>query len=80
MVLVETDKGQARFVAERIRQTLELKRIKVYDEELRVTISIGIAAFPEDAGENQLLMDKADEALYRAKETGRNRICIYGQN
>ena len=78
IILTETDLNGARFAAERIRQAMETKRIRVYDEELRVTISIGIAVFPDDADDLTHLVEKADRALYRAKQTGRNRVCVHG--
>jgi len=40
----------------------------------RVTVSAGVAVFPEDAGEAQPIVEAADRNLYRAKETGRNRV------
>jgi diguanylate cyclase (GGDEF)-like protein len=80
IILAETDKEQARFIAERIRQAIENRIIKVYDENLKVTISIGISVFPENADSVLTLIDKSDHALYRAKQTGRNRICIFGAN
>jgi len=79
VVLIESGKEQSKFVAERIRKAVEQKRIKVYDEDLRVTISIGVTTFPEDAGQAQSIIDKADQALYRAKEAGRNKVCLYSQ-
>jgi two-component system, cell cycle response regulator len=42
---------------------------------LRPGISIGVAAFPEDAPDASSLFQRADEALYRAKQAGKNRIC-----
>ena len=77
IILAETDKEQAKFAAERIRQAVETKHIKAYDEELKLTISIGIATFPEDAKDTDELIEKADSALYQAKQTGRNKVCIY---
>jgi len=76
LVLTDTDKKQAVVVAERIRQAIESKSIRVYDEVLKITISIGIATFPEDAQNSQALIDKADTALYAAKQSGRNRVCV----
>lgn len=75
-ILVETDKEQAGVVAERIRRAVENKYIRVYDEELKVTVSIGISVFPEDAQDDKALIDKADAALYQAKQSGRNRVCV----
>jgi diguanylate cyclase (GGDEF)-like protein len=40
------------------------------------TISIGLATFPADADDPKTLLEKADEALYAAKNTGRNRVCL----
>lgn len=79
IVLTETDKKEAQFAAERIRRAIEDKTIKVYDEDLKVTISIGISAFPQDSEESQALIDRADEAMYRAKQTGRNKVYVYGE-
>ncbi len=76
VILIETDKNQARFAAERIRKAIEEKEIRVYDEDLKITISIGISVFPEHADTKEALIEKADEALYRAKQAGRNRVCI----
>jgi diguanylate cyclase (GGDEF)-like protein len=73
--LAETGLDEARVVAERIRASIENRHIRAYDEELQVTISIGIAMFPEHANDSQGLLSRADEALYQAKKTGRNRVC-----
>lgn len=76
VILPETDVEGAQYVAERIRKTLEESLVTAYDESLKVTISIGIALFPKNAGALNALIDKADQALYRAKESGRNRVCL----
>ena len=77
VILTETDKGQASLAAERIRQAVASKPFLVYDEGLKVTISIGISTFPEDAEKVSDLIDKADKALYLAKQSGRNKVCLY---
>ncbi len=77
IILVETAAQQSGFVAERIRKAVEDRQIKVYDEDIKVTISIGVATFPEDAREPQAIIERADRALYRAKEAGRNKACLY---
>ncbi len=77
VVLTETNLEKAIVVAERIRQAVQQKSIRAYDEDLRMTISIGIATFPEDAKEIGILVDKADRALYEAKTTGRNKVCVF---
>ncbi len=77
LALPETKKEEARFAAERIREAIEDKAIRAYDEDLKITISIGIAVLPEDALDTEALIDRADQALYKAKQAGRNRVCIY---
>jgi diguanylate cyclase (GGDEF)-like protein len=42
---------------------------------IQPTISIGVSAFPDDGDDAEVLQRKADEALYRAKAAGRNRVC-----
>lgn len=74
IILVETPKEEARSVAERIRKTIELKDFKVYDETLKVTLSIGLATFPSDGINVKEVIEAADSALYLAKARGRNRI------
>ncbi|MFA4993364.1 MAG: GGDEF domain-containing protein [Candidatus Omnitrophota bacterium] len=77
IVLAETDKEQASFAAERIRQAIEASVIKAYDEELKVTVSIGVSTFPgNNEQRTQDLIEMADKALYLAKETGKNKVCF----
>jgi len=77
IVITETDKQEALLAGERIRKAIELKNFRVYDEDLKITISIGLSAFPDDAKEAMALIDKADQALYQAKQSGRNKICVW---
>ncbi|TAM38594.1 GGDEF domain-containing protein [bacterium] len=76
IVLAETDREQANFAAERIRQAVASDVIRVYDEKLKVTISIGVSAFPENSGQLNDLIEMADQALYQAKASGKNRVCF----
>lgn len=75
IVLVETDKEQANFAAERICQAVAASSHRIYDEDLKVTVSIGVSTFPDHALSIQDLIDMADQALYLAKETGKNKVC-----
>ncbi|MCX5707621.1 MAG: GGDEF domain-containing protein [Candidatus Omnitrophica bacterium] len=77
VILTETDIQGAQFVAERIRSAAQDAVVQAYDEVLSVTISIGISGFPNDGADLTGLVDKADQALYQAKETGRNRVCVF---
>lgn len=78
VVLPDTDRCGARFAAERIRRAVEAGTIKAYDAEVKITVSLGVATYPEDGTRVEELTDKADWALYRAKREGRNRICAFG--
>ena len=44
---------------------------------IKITASIGVATFPDDAQSEKSLMQFADEAMYRAKQSGKNRIEVY---
>ncbi len=75
ILLPNTDLDGAVELAERLRETLTERRLKVDGEtELAVTVSIGAASrLPTDASLDRLFA-RADQALYRAKEAGRNRV------
>lgn len=79
VVLPITSKDGALFAAERIRRSIESTSIRAFDETLSVTVSIGVASFPQDAKTNQELVDKADWALYRSKRTGKNKVSVYAR-
>ncbi len=75
IVLPETDKDHAGLLAERIRSAIEERGyIIVNDSEVRRTVSIGLAGCPEDALNPMDLLQRADEALYRAKRSGKNCV------
>ena len=63
--------------AERVRECISLAKIPVDDAASpQITVSIGIAEFTESDTHIERLMRRADKALYDAKKTGRNKICI----
>ena len=78
VVLPDSDLTGSKAVAERIRVAAEQKMIQAYDNTVHVTLSIGVAVFPQDGGMVEELMDKADWALYRAKSQGRNCVVAFG--
>lgn len=78
IVLPDTDRDRAYYVAERIRSSVENTPIKAYDVTVKATVSIGLANSPLDGELANELMDKADWALFRAKKSGRNCICAFG--
>lgn len=77
--LPETDEESAAQVAERLRETIESLALKAGDEDFQFTVSIGIAMLSKEDSEFSTILKRADNALYRAKETGRNKVIISGQ-
>ncbi|MBN2189063.1 MAG: diguanylate cyclase [Chitinispirillaceae bacterium] len=78
LILVKTGEEQALETAERIRRSIEGKTLAgPSGGEVRVTMSFGIAVLGEHTREHDDLIKKADKALYRAKERGRNRVEIF---
>ncbi|MDD5477353.1 MAG: diguanylate cyclase [Candidatus Omnitrophica bacterium] len=68
IILPQADKKAAQIIAERLRVQVSLY--------LPTTVSIGIATLPDDASEVEQLIEKADNALYQAKKTGKNKWCV----
>lgn len=73
VLLPETQMAEACLVADRLRTAFQ-KPIKLDQQEFSVTISLGVAGLKEDMTELPDLLDKADHALVRAKEAGRNCV------
>jgi len=74
MLLPETSKRKARDIAEEIRKAVEKETIELRRLRTNISVSIGVAVFPEDARVQDELILKADERLYMAKRHGRNRV------
>ena len=75
VLLPYTHIDEAQIVGERLRKAVENTPVPIDKKNINVTISMGLAEFnPEETGEN--LFERADKALYEAKESGRNRVCI----
>lgn len=78
-LLINTDSEGAKQTAERIRQSIAQDTLLIGDVSLRVTASLGIATCPDNCIDKRSLIDYADQALYQAKETGRNRIVHFNE-
>ena len=72
--LPETDPAEALTAAERLRRVIADEAFVYRDDIIRLTISIGLAHFPEEGRTLDLLIDGADRRLYRAKRDGKNRV------
>jgi diguanylate cyclase (GGDEF)-like protein len=76
-LLAETDMSGARTTAEKIRQTISSDPFTAVSEApVSVTVSIGVACYPLHGSGYQSLIEAADQALYRAKEDGRDRVRV----
>ncbi len=74
VLLPHTHLEEAKIFAERVRAELEALSLVYNEREIRVTISGGIASYPDTASDGDALIDVADLALYTAKNSGRNNI------
>lgn len=77
LLLPETNRRGAQDMSERIRKAVEGSRFDIRGGDINITVSIGIASYPEDGGNLEVILDKADKAMYRAKQRGRNRVVMY---
>ncbi|HEX8675460.1 MAG TPA: sensor domain-containing diguanylate cyclase [Longimicrobium sp.] len=76
VLMPETSLKQAGDAAERIRRSIEARPLIFGGQPLRITASVGVAACPECTPAAADLLKLADEALYRAKAGGRNRVML----
>lgn len=81
VILPQTEKDEANIIAERIRK--EVERTYYPMEETQpggeFTISLGLAAYPDDAAELLELINNADKAMYAAKAQGKNRVVTFSR-
>jgi diguanylate cyclase (GGDEF)-like protein/PAS domain S-box-containing protein len=80
VLLPETSPGDALAVAERLRQTVATTRVPLASgQSVSITVSIGMAAVSEADADMQAVLARADEALYQAKRTGRDKVSVAGE-
>ncbi|MCU7857651.1 MAG: diguanylate cyclase [Candidatus Thiodiazotropha sp. (ex Lucinoma borealis)] len=77
LVMPHADQEQAMVVAERLRMEIQQKCHDLFTDKRTVTASFGMAEFTEDIDDPMHLINNADEALYLAKEQGRNRVITW---
>lgn len=78
VVVPETFIEGAYALAERLREAIATASFTIAPEtNIRLTISVGVAVFPQDADSKGDLIAASDSALYRAKQNGRNCVCTY---
>lgn len=80
VILPETGAKEALAVAERIRQSTDKLSVTEFGKNRGVTVSAGVATFPDHARTRHALILSADAALYSAKQRGRNRCLTYDES
>lgn len=75
IVLPNTDEDEAYIVSEKIRQTIE-SSVSLNEDE-PITLSLGVATYPDHGLNEEEIIEKADQALYHSKNTGRNRTTLW---
>jgi diguanylate cyclase (GGDEF)-like protein len=79
LVLEGTDRAGARQLAERIREEVAQQSFESSKGPFRITLSLGLAVYPDDGKAKQDIIAGADQALYLAKHSGRNRTVCHGE-
>ena len=76
IAMPDTDAALALLVGERLRQKIAMERFRITEgaESIEVTVSIGVASLTSTEDTPDMLLKRADEALYKAKREGRNRV------
>jgi len=77
VLLTETGPDGAVEVAERIRRGVEDARLDLGGNFVRSTVSIGVSSYPTGGADLGAILEKADQALYRAKQAGKNRVITH---
>jgi len=79
LILTETPREKAEMVAKRIRKEVEETFFPGADRQPlgKISVSVGVATYPEDSLDSIDIIEKADKSLYRSKEMGRNLVTMY---
>lgn len=80
ILLIDCSSSKAYEIGERVRKAVEGHKFSIFNDRfINITISIGIAEFPNNTTDKENLIKLADEALYVAKKTGRNKVYIHSK-
>lgn len=77
IILPGTEARGAMKMAERLRKTIMEEKYSGEGDTFRVTVSIGVSAYPDGVKSKEELIDRADKALYHAKRAGRNQCMLW---
>jgi diguanylate cyclase (GGDEF)-like protein len=76
VILPQTPQAEAFRIGERVREQVEAMEIETErGSRLKITVSVGVTSFPENGHSHEELVSVADQALYRAKGSGKNLVC-----
>lgn len=76
VLLPDTDKDGAAFVAEKMRQQIQECEVRFEDQRINYTVSAGVAELENEHRGIEQALQAADEALYRSKHSGRNQVTV----
>ena len=79
IILEDSDEYGGLEMAERIRKKIELLSLHQDKNTVNITMSLGLAIFPDDGDKKSIIIDHADQALYKAKASGRNCIKTWSE-
>jgi diguanylate cyclase (GGDEF)-like protein len=77
VVLSDTDSAGGQIFAERLRKAVEASLVQYNGQDIRFTVSLGVADLSQPANDHAELIARADQALYTSKKTGRNRVTVH---
>jgi diguanylate cyclase (GGDEF)-like protein len=80
IILIETDSPGAMIVTERLRSAIEAMTVVHEDYNIKFTISLGVAQWYPELVSHEQWIDCADQALYEAKDSGRNQVVLFKQS
>ena len=80
VLLPQTSTEDAHKAAERIRATIDSASFDIDGNRIGVSVSVGMASYPDCVDEAEQVLEKADVALYKSKQSGRNRVSYYDRD
>jgi diguanylate cyclase (GGDEF)-like protein len=77
VILPNTNKRGSLVVAQKIKNSIKNMPFKFKGDEINITLSIGISTYPDNAPDGEILIEKADRALYESKNQGKDKVVHY---
>ena len=76
ILMPNTSLRGAKVISDRLAELVRNSPLNWANKQIPLTVSVGLAVFPQMAIDKQSLVEASDRALYRAKREGRNRVCF----